>query len=198
MSSASSSAINLTDFDFGVGRLRLTSREPHDVSVTIRMAGKNRKNANHELVFVPYFKKYRLKFKTVAIGKHKNKAQAPIIVFDHQDLGPESAVIRKYAKLGGIVHSKDHAVKLLSLFKIAIPAQADEVLKAYFKLHPTPVNQNKLNYRICQISLMKTIKNDHETNSKSPVRRKKKIREQNASDAAGTNDIANKSENNIL
>lgn len=154
--------ISLTDFDFSVAKSRLTSSEPHDGSVTIRMPGKNRKTANHELVFIPYFKKYKLKFKTVAVGKNKKKMQAPIVVFDQHDLGQQNATIRKYERIGGIVNSKGHALKILDIFKIDVPDRSDEVLKVYFRLQPTLVNQNKLNYRICHISLMKVVKDESE------------------------------------
>lgn len=198
MPSATGSPLDLTDFDFGVGRSRLNSRDPHDVSVTIRLPGKNRKTANHEMVFVPYFKKYRLKFKTVAIGKHKNKSQAPIVVFDHQDLGSESALIRKYDKIGGIVNSKAHTLKLLSLFKIEIPSKADEVIKVYFKLHPIVVNENKFNYRICHITLMKTIKNDHEKPHRAYKRKKNKVNPANGQTTTETPSDPIASENNFL
>lgn len=198
MASATRSPIDLADFDFGVGRSRLNSRDPHDVSVTIRLPGKNRKTANHELVFVPYFKKYRLKFKTVAIGKHKSKSHPPIVVFDQQDLGSESALIRKYDKIGGIVNSKAHTLKLLSLFKIDIPSKADEVIKVYFKLHPTPVNENKFNYRICHISLMKTVKNDHEKKPRAYKQRNPKINHLGANTSTETTAEPVSAENNFL
>ena len=167
-------SIDLTDFDFTVDRTRFANiAEPHDGSVTIRMPGKNRKTANHELVFVPYFKKYRVKFKTVAIGRNKKKTQTPIVVFDQHTLGHESATIRKYEKLGGIVNSKGHALKILDIFKIAIPSRPDEIIKVYFKLHPTVVSGKTLNYRICTISLMRVIKNDHLNESIPPKPRKK-------------------------
>lgn len=151
-------SINLADFDFAVGRTKVAPEEPHDVSVTIRLPGKDRKTANHELVFHPYFKKYKVKFKTVAIGRAKKRKHPPIIVFDQQTLGQENAIIRKYQKIGGIVNSKGHTLKILGIFKIPIPAESDDVLKVYFKLHPTEVNQNKFNYRICTVSLIKIIK----------------------------------------
>lgn len=169
-------SINFTDFDFMVDRTRFTNNEPHDGSVTIRVPGKSRKTANHELVFVPYFKKHRVKFKTVAVGKNKKKTQPPIVVFDQHTLGQESAPIRKYEKIGGIVNSKGHALKILEIFKIAIPAKANEVIKVYFKLHPTLVNRNKLNYRICTISLLKVIKNEHEREPRQPKPKKSKLK----------------------
>lgn len=170
--------IILTDFDFTVDRSRFTNAEPHDGSVTIRMPGKTRKTANHELVFTPYFKKHRVKFKTVAIGKNKKKTQTPIVVFDQHTLGQESATIRKYEKMSGIVNSKGHSLKILEIFKIDIPAKPDEVVKLYFQLHPTVVTRNKLNYRICTISLLKTIKNEHPKQigaRKYNPRKKKKV-----------------------
>lgn len=167
-------SITLTDFDFSVGKSRLTSSEPHDGSVTIRMPGKNRKTANHELVFIPYFKKYKLKFKTVAVGKNKKKMQAPIVVFDQHTLGQQNATIRKYEKIGGIVNSKGHALKILDIFKIDAPDRSDEVLKVYFRLHPTQVNQNKLNYRICHLSLMKVIKDESKIEARIIKKHKKR------------------------
>lgn len=168
-----SKSINLTDFDFGIARTRLINAAPHDGTVTIRMPGKNRKGANHELVFMPYFKRHKLKFKTVAIGKNKKRLQAPVVIFDEHTLGQESAIIRKYQKIGGIVNSKGHALKILDIFKIAIPAQPDEVLKLYFHLHPTLADRNKLNYRICVLSLVKVIKPDYKR-ARAPVTAKKK------------------------
>lgn len=179
-------SINLTDFDFAVSRPRLTNAGPHDGSVTIRMPGKSRKGTNHELVFMPYFKRHKLKFKTVAIGKNKKKMQAPVVIFDEQTLGPESATIRKYEKIGGIVNSKGHALKILEIFKIPIPAQPDEVLKLYFHLHPTLVDRNKLNYRICVISLMKVIKPDHKRERAPAKAKKKKLKDLSAPKASKT------------
>lgn len=191
-------SIILTDFDFTVDRTRLTSGEPHDGSVTIRMPGKNRKTANHELVFVPYFKKHKVKFKTVAIGKNKKKTQTPIVVFDHHTLGAESATIRKYEKLGGIVNSKGHAVKFLELFEIAIPERADEVVKVLFKLHPTQVNHKTLNYRICTVSLMKIIKND-QSGEKLPLKlKKRRIKKSAASKTSKSADKKEKATSNII
>lgn len=152
--------IKLTDYDFTVNRPRITNQESPDGTVTIRMPGKDRKTANHELVFLPYFKKHKLKFKTVAIGRSKKKRKTSIVAFDQITLGQESAVIRKYQKIGGIVNSKAHALKILEIFKIPIPSKADEVIKVFFRLHPTVDNRNKLNYHICNISLMKIKKNE--------------------------------------
>lgn len=175
--SVSIKSINLTDFDFAVRRPRIVNAAPHDGTVTIRMPGKTRKGANHELVFMPYFKKHKLKFKTVAIGKNKKRRDASVVVFDEHTLGQESAPIRKYDKIAGIVNSKGHALKILDIFKIAIPSRADEVLKLYFHLHPTLANKNKLNYRICVISLIKVVKPEH-TRKKMPQRvKKKKLKE---------------------
>lgn len=152
--------IILTDYDFTVNRPRTANLESPDGTVTIRMPGKDRKTANHELVFLPYFKKHKLKFKTVAIGRSKKKKQTSIVAFDQTTLGQESAIIRKYQKIGGIVNSKAHALKILEIFKIPIPSRADEVLKVYFRLQPTVVNRNKLNYHICNISLLKIKQNE--------------------------------------
>lgn len=175
-------SIDLTDFDFTVDRTRFMSiSEPHDGTVTIRMPGKNRKTANHELVFVPYFKKHSVKFKTVAIGRNKKKAQTPIVVFDQNTLDHESATIRKYDKLGGIVNSKGHALKILEIFKIAIPTTADAVIKIYFRLHPTVVAADTLNYRICTISLMKIIKNGHQKEPWPPRLKERKPGEEGSS-----------------
>jgi hypothetical protein len=182
----------LTDYDFAVDKTRLTSSEPHDCSVTIRMPGKNRKTANHELVFIPYFKKYRVKFKTVAIGKNKKKKQTPIVVFDQHTLGQESATIRKYEKIGGIVNSKGHALKILEIFKIAVPAEADEVIKVYFRLHPTLVNRTKKNYRICVISLMKVIKNDRIREPRRPPNNKKRQIKTSAASKSAKADVKEK------
>lgn len=173
----SSKSINLTDFDFGIARTRLINTAPHDGTLTIRMPGKNRKGANHELVFMPYFKRHKLKFKTVAIGKNKKRLQAPVVVFDEHTLGQESAIIRKYQKIGGIVNSKGHALKILEIFKIAIPAQPDEVLKLYFHLNPTLADRNKLNYRICVLSLVKVIKPDHKRECAPAKVKKKKLKD---------------------
>lgn len=189
----------MTDFDFTVDRARFANIvEPHDGSVTIRMPGKNRKTANHELVFVPYFKKHKVKFKTVAIGKNKKKAQTPIVVFDQQDLGQQSAPIRKYEKLGGIVNSKGHALKILEIFKIAIPAKPDEVIKVYFKLHPTVVSGKTLNYRICTISLTRIIKDDHLKETGPPKLRRRKRVDDSASKSPNSEIKENKSGENIL
>lgn len=189
-------SINLTDFDFAVTRPRLTNTAPHDGIVTIRMPGKTRKGTNHELVFMPYFKKYKLKFKTVAIGKNKKKTQAPVVIFDEHTLGQESATIRKYDRIGGIVNSKGHALKLLEIFKIAVPAHADEVLKLYFHLHPTLVDRNKLNYRICVISLIKVIKPEHNREKAALKVKKKKILNSGASNPPKADD--KKTPTNIL
>lgn len=176
MPTVSANSINLADFDFAVERTKAAPPdEPHDVSVTIRLPGKDRKTANHELVFHPYFKKYKVKFKTVAIGKDKKKKFPPIVVFDQQALGQENAMIRKYQKIGGIVNSKGHALKILRIFKIRIPVQSDDVLKVYLKLHPTEVNQNKLNYRICTVSLIKIIKPDKKKETGRANVRKRKV-----------------------
>lgn len=174
MSAVPANSIDLADFDFAVGRTKVAPQEPHDVSVTIRLPGKDRKTANHELVFHPYFKKYKVKFKTVAIGRNKKRRHPPIVVFDQHALGEENAIIRKYQKIGGIVNSKAHALKILDIFKITAPAQSDQVLKIYLKLHPTEVNQTKLNYRICTVSVIKIIKpiRDKETGRRKPTKRK--------------------------
>lgn len=161
--------IILTDYDFTVNRPRIANRESPDGTVTIRMPGKDRKTANHELVFLPYFKKHKLKFKTVAIGRSKKKKQTSIVAFDQTILGQESAIIRKYQKIGGIVNSKAHALKILEIFKIPIPSRADEVVKVYFKLQPTVITRNKLNYHICNISLMKIKKNEYQKEKGGPM-----------------------------
>lgn len=153
-------SINLNEFDFDVDRSRIFSSDAHDGSVTIRMPGKNRKTANHELIFIPYFKKNKLKFKTVAIGRSKKKKQNRIVVFDQATLVQHSAIIRKYGKTNGFVNSKGHALKMLEIFNISVPKKANEVVKVFFKLHPTLVNGDKLNYRICTLSLVKVINND--------------------------------------
>lgn len=192
-------SINLTDFDFKVDRTRIMNiTEPHDGTVTIRMPGKNRKTANHELVFVPYFKRYKVKFKTVAIGRNKKKKQTPIVVFDHPTLDQDSATIRKYEKLGGIVNSKGHALKVLEIFKIAIPAKADEVIKVYFKLHPTTVTRNTLNYRICTISLLKIIKNEDQKATWPPKLRRKSIKKETSSKSPSTETKEKNTATNIL
>jgi hypothetical protein len=178
-------SINLTDFDFSVEQSRFTSAEPHDGSVTIRLPGKNRKTANHELLFIPYFKKYNLKFKTVAIGKNKDKAKAPIVVFDQHSLASENATIRKYGDTTGFINSKGHALKILDIFDINLRGRPDEVIKLYFKLQPTVISRNKLDYRICIISAMKVIKNDGKIQIKrKPLKRRLKNPEEGSTEKA--------------
>ncbi|SRR6266566_1030558 len=186
-------SINLTDFDFTVDRTRyMNISEPHDGSVTIRMPGKNRKTANHELVFVPYFKKHKVKFQTVAIGRNKKKSQTPIVVFDQNTLDHENATIRKYDKLGGIVNSKGHALKILEIFKIPVPSSMDEVIKVFFRLQPTIVTGDTLNYRICTISHMKTIKNE------PPRLKRKKTKGESSSKGSETDNEEKDMATNIL
>lgn len=176
ITTVSAKSINLTDFDFSVERPRFTSAEPHDGSVTIRLPGKNRKTANHELQFTPFFKKHNLKFKTVAIGKNKEKDQASIVVFDQQELSAENANIREYGQSGGFINSKGHAMKVLDIFDVTLKGRPGEVIKLYFQLHPTMISRNKPDYRICLISAMKIIKNERKTqlSRKSPKPRLKK------------------------
>lgn len=149
--------IKLSDFDFTVTRTRLASLEQHDGSVTIRMPGKDRKTANHELQLIPYFKKHKLSFKKVAIGKNRKKTHSPIVVFDQELLDPENAVIRNQGQAGGLVNSKGHALKILEIFNVPFPKKAGQIVKLYFTLHPIADEKNNLNYKICTISLMKII-----------------------------------------
>lgn len=167
-----SESINLTDFDFTVERSRIMIEEPHDGSLTVRMPGDTRKTANHELIFIPYLTKHRLKFKTVAIGKGRKKKQSPIVVFDQHTLGAVSAPIRKYGKTVGIINSKGHALKILDIFNISVPAKTGGVVKLYFKLQPTTINEKKLNYHICTISLMKVVTDG----KKDPAFKKKRLK----------------------
>lgn len=167
-------SIHLPDYDFSVDRPKVANTNSHDGTITIRMPGTNRKSANHELIFLPYFKKHNLKFKTVAIGISKKKTKPSVVVFDNDTLAQDSATIRKYQKITGIVNSKSHALKILKIFKLAVPARADEVVKVYFSLHPTVVPRNKLNYRICTISLIKIIKDGHTKEAGTPKRKKLK------------------------
>src|SRR5216684_3587989 len=157
-SSKTTDAINFTDYDFAVDRSRFMSTKAHDGSVTIRMPGKNRKTSNHELLFIPYFKKNKLKFKMVAIGKSKTKkTKQAVLVFDQNTLIQESAEIRKYGKTAGFVNSKGHALKMFEILGIPAPKLKNKVVKIYFKLHPMVVNGDKLNYRICTVSVVKVI-----------------------------------------
>lgn len=154
-------SINFTDFDFAVDRTRIMTAASYDGSMTIRMPGKDRKTANHELIFIPYFKKNKVKFKTVAIGKSRNKKiKDPIVVFDQGTLAQESAIIRNYGRISGLVNSKGHALKMLEVFNIRVPKKKNQVLKIFFKLHPTVVNGNKFNYRICTMSIVKILNGD--------------------------------------
>lgn len=170
-------SIDFTGFDFTVDRSRILSSEIYDGSLTIRMPGENRKTANHEVVFIPYFKKNKLKFKSVAIGKSKNKkVKEPIVVFDQFNLAKESAEIRKYGKMSGIVNSKGHALKILDIFNIAVPKKVNEVIKVFFRLQPTVAKGNKLNYRICTLSVVKIIKDENDKGIPRAPRVKRALR----------------------
>jgi hypothetical protein len=156
------SAIKFEEFDFIVDKSRLFTAEKHDGSLTVRIPGTARKTANYELVFIPFFKKYKVKFKHVAIGRSKNKKiKDGIVVFDQNTLLHQSADIRKYGNVAGFVNSKAHVLKILSIFKIPIPDKENQVLKVYFKLHPTELPGNKLNYRICTIFPVRIINHGH-------------------------------------
>jgi hypothetical protein len=151
--------INFKDFDFTVDRTRqkILSSSFYDGSATIRLPGKNRKTANHELMLLPFFRRNTLTFKKVAIGKSKHN-KSHILVFDNSALEPDNAMIRAYGNpsAGGFINSKGHVEKLFKLLGEALPKKLNEVAKIYFRLTPVKKSKHKVDYKTCIISHIKT------------------------------------------
>ncbi|HEX4850995.1 MAG TPA: hypothetical protein VFV08_09325 [Puia sp.] len=154
-------SIDLSDYDFAVDKTRqkMILEDPYDGCVTIRLPGKNRKTANHELVLIPFMRKHNLKFQQVAIGQNKKKSKDFIMVFDNERLGLYNAQIRKYGNppTPGFINSKGHTEKLMKIFNIALPKRTNEVIKVYFSLTPIIVNKKKQDYSACSIVFLKKI-----------------------------------------
>lgn len=152
-------SINLKDFDFTVDRTRqkILSSSSYDGSATIRLPGKNRKTANHELMLLPFFRRNKLAFKKVAIGKNKSNTNH-ILVFDNSDLEPDNAMIRAYGNPPrlGFVNSKGHVEKLFKLLGEALPKKVNQVAKIHFRLTPIKKGKNKVDHKTCIITDIKS------------------------------------------
>jgi hypothetical protein len=171
--------VNINDFDFSVDKSKMFATELYDGSATIRLPGKNRRTANHELVLLPFFRKNKLKFQQVAIGMHKQKARKErIMVFDNEDLQAYNALIRKYGSppVAGFVNSKGHVNKLMELLGVVLPVKPNQVTKIYFKLTPTKGKKGRPDYTTCLISLVKKMDTTELKKSGDPVIPKKPVK----------------------
>ena len=169
--SVSKQPFKLNDFDFSVDRSKMLFKERHDGSATIRIKGGNRKTSNHELVLTSFFRKHKLNFRSVAIGKHKNKSEN-IMVFDFPSLKNDSVPIRKYGQANGFINSKGHVKKIMEIFDIVIPEKPNAVIKIYFNLYPK-VQNGKKNFNVCNISLINTFVDEKDKTFRSRKNRVK-------------------------